>query len=134
MEAFGFDHALADDAKAALAALRGALLRRLLGSGGGRKDPDLAISEDAVHVEQEQLDFFGAGGGGGGFGHGGDSSIFSSVSGINIDSTICYTVAILKLEREGVSPCRLPARSNTRARRSRGPTRGMKRTRKYGAE
>src|SRR2546422_4082973 len=104
MEALGFDHALADDAKAALAALRGALLRRLLGSGGGRKDPDLAISEDAVHVEQEQLDFFGAGGGG--FGHGGASSIFISVSGINIDRTICYTVAILKLEREGVSPCR----------------------------
>src|SRR2546425_1192052 len=128
MEALGFDHALADDAKAALAALRGALLRRLLSSGGGRKDPDLAISEDAVHVEQEQLDFFGAGGGGG-FGHGGDSSIFSSVSGINIDSTICYTVAILKLEREGVSPCRLPARSNTRARRSGCPRRCMRRQR-----
>src|SRR5580704_3301795 len=46
----------------------------LLKSRRNGKKEKLAIGHDAVHVEKEQFDFFGAGFGGD-FGHGGDSSI-----------------------------------------------------------
>jgi len=46
------------------------LLNRLLRAWRGGEDKQLAVSEDAVYVEQQKFDFLGAE-----FGHCGDSSI-----------------------------------------------------------
>jgi hypothetical protein len=62
VKAFGLDHALAMQTESTLAAVLGGLLQHALqrASGSG-EDKQLAIGEDAVYVEEEELDFAGAG-------------------------------------------------------------------------
>ncbi len=76
MEALSFDQVLAVKGEAALSGLlRRMSGDRLLGTRGGGKDEDFSVSEDAVHVEQDQPDFFGTEFGGAGVGHRQDFSI-----------------------------------------------------------
>jgi hypothetical protein len=61
VEALGFDQAGTLETESAFAAvLIGLLQDALLGVGGGREDPDFAVGEDAVNVEQDEFDFLGA--------------------------------------------------------------------------
>jgi hypothetical protein len=65
VEAFGFDVSLAGETKATLLRMFGRVfLRRELGSAGRGEDPDFAVSENSVYIEQEQFYFLGPG-----FGH-----------------------------------------------------------------
>src|SRR5580692_4000698 len=76
MEPLGLNQDLAHQAETTLPSmLCSVLVRRLLDSGGRRKNVQLAVSEDAVHVEEKQFDFLGASLGGLCFGHRRDSSI-----------------------------------------------------------
>jgi len=60
VEAFSLHHALADETKTSLATvLAGRLLSGKLNSRGRRKEPDSAIGEHAIHIEQQQLDLAG---------------------------------------------------------------------------
>ena len=65
MEAFGFDEGSAGETEAALIfVLRGMAAGRSLDSGGSREDEQFAVGENAVYIEEEELDFAGAGLGG----------------------------------------------------------------------
>lgn len=71
VKSFGFDVSLAMKSESAFTAmLGGMLLNRLLRAWRGGEDKQLAVSEDAVYVEQQKFYFLGAE-----FGHCGDSSI-----------------------------------------------------------
>jgi len=61
VKAFGFDEALADQAKSSLiGVLSRMMLRGLLDSTCSWKNKNLAVGEDAVNVEEEEFDFFGS--------------------------------------------------------------------------
>ena len=58
VKAFGLDESLAVQTEAALSAMRGRLLQdSLLGSGCCGKYEELSVGEDAVDIEEEELDF-----------------------------------------------------------------------------
>ncbi len=62
VKALGFDQAGALETESAFATvLIGLLQDALLGAGGGGEDPDFAVGEDAVDVEEDEFDFPGAG-------------------------------------------------------------------------
>jgi len=78
VEAFGLDQCLAVKSEAANSAVLGSVLQDSLLSPRGRgEDENLAIGEDTVYIEKEQLDFLGAAFGGESVGHWRDSSILS---------------------------------------------------------
>lgn len=61
VKALGLNQDLADEPKTALPATFGRMIERgLLDSGGSGKDEKLAVGEDTIDVEEEQLNFFGA--------------------------------------------------------------------------
>src|SRR2546425_11380634 len=65
MKSLGFDDALAGEAEASLPSVLGRLfVNSLLRSQGRGKEEEFSISQNAVHVEEKQLDFAGAGLGG----------------------------------------------------------------------
>ena len=71
VKSLGFDVSLTMEAESAFTAMLGRmLLNRLLRAWRGGEDKQLAVSEDAVYVEQQKFDLLGAE-----FGHCGDSSI-----------------------------------------------------------
>src|SRR5579859_5828293 len=63
VEAFGFHHGAAGDGVAANVGVLGGLLfrRHRLEAGRSGEEPDLAIGQDAVNVEEQEFDFFCAG-------------------------------------------------------------------------
>lgn len=69
VEALGLDQALAREPEPTLAFLFRSMIRSkismfvpwLRGSGGSRKDKQLAVGEDAIHVEEKKFDLAGAG-------------------------------------------------------------------------
>src|SRR5580704_13903488 len=76
MEPLGLNQGLVHQAETALPTkLGGMLLRGLLDSCGCGKDVQLAVTENAIYVEEEKFDFLGASLGGLCFGHRRDSSI-----------------------------------------------------------
>ena len=61
MESFSLYVGLTDQAKATFPAVFGHFgLNRLPCTFGARKDKQLAVRENSIHVEEEQLDLFGA--------------------------------------------------------------------------
>lgn len=75
MKALGLDESRAVKAESTLSALPGRLLEHaLLGARGRGKDPNFAVGENAVNVEEDELDCAGASDGRW-FGHRRDSSI-----------------------------------------------------------
>ena len=79
VKTLGFDQAGAFETKSAFAAVLVCQLKdALLRSGRGRKNPDFAVGEDSVHVEQDELDLLGAR-----FAHWGDSSIWKDPPKMN---------------------------------------------------
>ena len=78
VETLGFDQCLALKSEAAHSTvLRSVVQDGLRGSRGRGKDENLAIGEDTVYIEKEQLDFLGAAFGRESVGHWRDSSILS---------------------------------------------------------
>src|SRR5579883_3261328 len=70
VEALGLDHAVADQSETTLILMLGGMgLRGLLCSRGSGKNPDFAVGQHAVDIEQNELDLLRPG-----FGHGRDSS------------------------------------------------------------
>ena len=58
VEALGLDHGLAQRAVAALVLETGDMFARaLMGAGGRRENPDFAIGENTVDIEQDEFDF-----------------------------------------------------------------------------
>jgi hypothetical protein len=91
VEAFGFDHGLAVEAKSALATVPDGLFffflikDALFGAGRGREDEELAVGENTVNVKEKEFDFAGAGVGGE-FRHRGDFSSLWRRAGVGISA------------------------------------------------
>src|SRR5947209_7805860 len=65
MKSLGFDDALAGEAEPSLPSVLGRmLLNSLLRSRGRWKEEEFSIGQNAIHVEQKQLNLLGAGLGG----------------------------------------------------------------------
>src|SRR5882762_5061394 len=79
VKTLGLDHALAQQAKTTLIVVFGRVfLGALLGARWCWENPDLAVGKHAVYVEEDELDFLGAG-----FGHRTGILALSHSSGID---------------------------------------------------